>query len=182
MIAQSEFIYYASAQYNSDMLFQYLSQNLPSYFHQAELGGGVMGGATGAGGGGGYMYSGSIPSSTFGLLLGGCRLGIEPLVYATLHLPSMETISISQLQKASDIAEEFGHDSIVECLGQVLKSCLFVSRGGEGSEKERPAFTDETKHFLEQLDKGANPEGGFRGEDSELITVGGVPTTLELQT
>jgi len=81
MIAQSEFIYYASAQYNSDMLFQYLSQNLPSYFHQAELGGGAMGGATGGGGGGRYMYSGSIPSSTFGLLLGGCRLGIEPLVY-----------------------------------------------------------------------------------------------------
>ena len=184
MIAQSEFIYYASAQYNSDMLFQYLSQNLPSYFHQAELGGGAMGGATGGGGGGGYMYSGSIPSSTFGLLLGGCRLGIEPLVYATLHLPSMEKISISQLQKAGDIAEEFGHDSIVECLGQVLKSCLFVSRGGEGSEKngeERPAFTDETKQFLEQLDMGANPEGGFRGQDSELITVGGV-TTLKFQT
>ena len=30
-----------------------------------------------------------IPLSTFGLLLGGCRLGIELLVYATLHLPSM---------------------------------------------------------------------------------------------
>ena len=81
------------------------------------------------------MYSGSIPSSTLGLLLGGCRLGIEPLVFATLHLPSMEKISVGQLQKASDIAEEFGHDSVVECLGQVLKSCLFVSRGSEGSEK-----------------------------------------------
>ena len=139
----------------------------------------------GGGGGGGYMYSGSIPSSTFGLLLVECRLGVDPLVYATLHLPSMEKISISQLQKASDIAKEFGHDSIVECLGQVLKSCLFVSRGGEGSEKngeERPAFIDETKQFLEQLDKGANPEGGFRGQDSELITVGGVTTTLKLQT
>ena len=81
------------------------------------------------------MYSGSIPSSTLGLLLGGCRLGIEPLVFTTLHLPSMEKISVGQLQKASDIAEEFGHDSVVECLGQVLKSCLFVSHGSEGSEK-----------------------------------------------
>ena len=72
------------------MLFQYLSPSLPSYFHHADLGGGAMGGGLGIGdGGGGDMYSGRIPSSTFGLLLGGCHLGIEPLVYATLHLPSM---------------------------------------------------------------------------------------------
>ena len=108
MIAQSEFIYYASAQYNSDMLFQYLSQNLPSYFHQAELGGRAMGGATGGLGGGRYKYSGSIPSSTFGLLLGGCCLGIEPLVYATLHLPSMEKISISSSRRPATLLRSLG--------------------------------------------------------------------------
>ena len=165
VVAQSEFIYYASAQYNSDMLFQYLSQNLPSYFHHADLGGGAMGGGLGGGdGGGGYMYSGGIPSSTFGLLLGGCRLGIEPLVYATLHLPSMQRISMGQVQKARDIAEEFGHDGIVECLTLVLKSCSLVSRGGGDEEEkaeggEKPAFNEDNKNILEKLDKGADPEG-----------------------
>ena len=166
VVAQSEFTYFASAQYNSDMLFQYLSQNLPSYFHHSDLGGGAMGGGLGGGdGGGGYMYSGGIPSSTFGLLLGGCRLGIEPLVYATLHLPSMQRISMGQVQKARDIAEEFGHDGIVECLTLVLKSCCsLVSRGGsdneeEGEEGEKPAFNEENKNILEKLDKGADPEG-----------------------
>ena len=105
------------------MLFQYLSPSLSSYFHHADLGGGAMGGGLGIGdGGGGDMYSRGIPSSTFGLL-GGCRLGIEPLVYATLYLPSMQCISMGQVQKVRDIAEEFGHDGIVECLTLVLKSC-----------------------------------------------------------
>ena len=102
------------------MLFQYLSPSLPSYFHHADLGGGAMGV-------GDWEEEGictlGIPLSTFGLLLGGCRLGIEMLVYATLHLPSMQRISMGQVQKVRDIAEEFGHDGIVECLTLVLKSC-----------------------------------------------------------
>ena len=45
------------------------------------------------------MYSGGgggIPLSTFGLL-GGCCLGVEPLVYAILHLPNMQCIFIGQV-------------------------------------------------------------------------------------
>ena len=72
---------------------------------------------------------------------------------------------MGQVQKARDIAEEFGHDGIVECLTLVLKSCCsLVSRGGgddeeEGEEGEKPAFNEENKNILEKLDKGADPEG-----------------------
>ena len=43
-----------------------------------------------------YSGEGGIPSSIFGLL-GGCRLGVEPLVYATLNLPRMQRISMGQV-------------------------------------------------------------------------------------
>ena len=90
VLAQTEFTFFASATYQSEMLFQYLSQNLPSYFQQADLqqGGGGMGpdGGGGVAGGGYPAYLGGVPSSTYGLLLGACRLGLEPLVYATLRV------------------------------------------------------------------------------------------------
>ena len=32
VIAQTEFMYFADAQYHSDLLFQYLTQSFPTYF------------------------------------------------------------------------------------------------------------------------------------------------------
>ena len=100
VVAQTNFTYYANAQYNSDMLFHYLVQNFPGYFPEA----GMEGGLGGVGGivGGGDVFSGSgycnnIPSTSFNLLLGSCRLGIEELVFATLQLPSMKTINTEQV-------------------------------------------------------------------------------------
>ena len=64
----------------------------------------MEGGLGGVGGivGGGDVFSGSgycnnIPSTSFNLLLGSCRLGIEELVFATLQLPSMKTINTEQV-------------------------------------------------------------------------------------
>ena len=99
------------------MLFQHQSQNLPSYFHHGDLGSEAMGSELG---GGAYIYAGRIPLSTFRRLLGDCHLDIERLVYATLHLPGMQHISMGKVQKARDIAVEFGHNSTVNCLSLVL--------------------------------------------------------------
>ena len=52
----------------------------------------------GAGGGGVFGgYYGNVPSTSYSLLLGSCRLGIEPLVFATLQLPKMQAITIEQV-------------------------------------------------------------------------------------
>ena len=105
VVAQTEFTYYASAQYNSDLLFQYLAHNFPSYF--PEVGGpgsgggdlppGGSGGGNGYPGGGGGGYFDNIPHSSYNLLLGSCRLGIEELVVAVLELPSMLPITTEQV-------------------------------------------------------------------------------------
>ena len=96
VLAQTEFTFFASATYQSEMLFQYLSQNLPSYFQQADLQQGGMGpdGGGGVAGGGYPAYMGGVPSSTYGLLLGACRLGLEPLVYATLRVSHVWDITL----------------------------------------------------------------------------------------
>ena len=60
--------------------------------HTHSLGQGGDGGAQG-----GYYYSGDIPSTSYSLLLGACRLGIEQLVYATLELASMAKISSKEV-------------------------------------------------------------------------------------
>ncbi len=102
VVAQTNFTYYASAQYNSDMLFHYLVQNFPGYFPEVGMDGG-MGGTTNGGGGdvfSGGGYYGNVPSTSFHLLLGSCRLGIEELVLATLQLPSMKAISSDQVRSA----------------------------------------------------------------------------------
>ena len=110
IVAQTEFTYYANSQYNSDLLFQYLVQNFPSYFPEAGMdgsmggqGGGAGGSAGGGGGGGGgggagYYNYGNIPPNSFNLLLGSCRLGIEELVKATLQLPAMTAITTEQVR------------------------------------------------------------------------------------
>ena len=58
-------------------------------------------GPDGSGGGGieGYSsgYYTNIPSTSYNLLLGSCRLGIEELVHATLDLPSMAAITTEQV-------------------------------------------------------------------------------------
>ena len=99
VVAQTNFTYYANAQYNSDMLFHYLVQNFPGYFPEVGMDGGLDGPTVGGGGdvfsGGGYYNN--IPSTSFNLLLGSCRLGIEELVYATLQLPSMMPINTEQV-------------------------------------------------------------------------------------
>ena len=139
------------------MLFQHLLQILPSYFHHGDLGGEAMGGELG---GGGYMYAGRIPSSTFRRLLGDCHLDIEWLVNATLHLPSMQHISMGKVQKARDIAVEFGHNSNVNCLSLVLIlyicdiNLVAMMRRAGRRRTNRP----EKKSILEKLDKGADPE------------------------
>lgn len=57
-------------------------------------------GGTGGGGGGngypGYHYN-NIPHTSYNLLLGSCRLGVEELVMATLQLPSMVKITTEQV-------------------------------------------------------------------------------------
>lgn len=63
------------------------------YFLSFSLGQGDVGGD----GGGGYYYSNNIPPTSYSLLLGACRLGIEPLAIATLELASMAKINSKQV-------------------------------------------------------------------------------------
>ena len=100
-MAQTNFTYYANSQYNSDMLFHYLVHNFPGYFPEVGMDGG-MGGISGGGNAGGNGYPGdnyynNIPSTSYNLLLGSCRLGIEELVFATLRLPSLGSINTEQV-------------------------------------------------------------------------------------
>ena len=61
------------------------------------------GGMSGGGGAGGDGFAGdnsyynNIPASSYNLLLGSCRLGIEELVLGTLQLPSLRAISTDQV-------------------------------------------------------------------------------------
>ncbi len=159
VIAQSDFTYFGDSTYYSEMLFQFLSHNMPSYFQQSDLGmGGLGGGGAMMGGGGavgGYGYSGGIPSSTFGLLLGGCRLGLEPFVYATLQLPAMAKINSQQLGRARELAEEFGHEKLARVLGRLERVSGITARGDD-EQTRSPEYLE----TLEELDRGGEtPEG-----------------------
>ena len=85
------------------------------------------GGASGAGGGG-YGYYGNVPASMYGLLLGACRLGLEPLVYHTLKVQNMSKISGEQLQKAFTCSQEHGHQNLANCLKHLVRFTTFVTR------------------------------------------------------
>ena len=157
VLAQTDFQYFGDARYNSDLLYQFLSQNMPDYFQQADLpsgGGGFM--DTGGAGGGslGYPYMGGIPGSTYGLLLGACRLGLEPFVYATLQLPIMEKISSEQLKKACLLAEEHHHGNLSRVLKQLVAVTELTVRGGQ--ESKPPQYRD----TLDELDKGGDTPKG----------------------
>ena len=172
VIASTEFTYYANAQYHSDLLFQYLTQTFPSYFPEVGAGGG-MGGAMGGGGGdglggaGGYggYYGGNIPSTSYSLLLGACRLGIEPLIYATLELPSMVAINRAQLTKAKELAEEHGHMNAAKVLGILCELPAVSVKGGEGQEPTEQILANEkSKEALQGLD---NVKDNLKGKNQK---------------
>ena len=97
--------------------------------HTGAMGGDGMGmGGGGAGGGGSYGYYGNIPASTYGLLLGACRLGLEPMVYHTLQVKNMSKISGEQLQKAYSCSQENGHQNLANCLKHLVRFTSFVTR------------------------------------------------------
>ena len=160
VLAQTDFTYFGDSVYYSEMLYQFLSHNMPTYFQQSDLGMGRAGLMEGGaeGGGGGYTYCGDIPSSTYGLFLGACRLGLEPFIYATLQLPAMSKISSEQLGRAKGLAEEFGHEKLSQVLGQLETLAAMTSRG-EGEEENTVQYCE----TLEELDRGGHtPEGdGF---------------------
>ena len=79
-------------------------------------------------------YMGSIPASTYGVLMVACRLGLRPLVYATLRLPPMRDISIKQLKKAQDTAKKFGHSDLSKILEHLVMSQSMASQFWEGEE------------------------------------------------
>ena len=75
------------------------------------------------GGSGAYGYFASIPASMYGLLLGRCRLGTEPLVYGVLHdYNIMSNISVEQLHDAWIQSEKYGHHKITKCLQHLARS------------------------------------------------------------
>lgn len=161
VVAQTDFIYFATAQYNSDLLFQYLVQNFPGYFPEVE--GGMEGGAAGSssGGGAGYPqpYYDNIPHTSYNLLLGSCRLGIEELVFATLQLPSMTGISTEQLQKAQLLCEEHNHGKLSEVLQIVVDLSGVTSRGDREEEKSLVAM-EGVREALARLDVATEAEEG----------------------
>lgn len=171
IIASTEFTYYASAQYHSDLLFQYLTHTFPSYFPDVGGMGGGLGqdggdGLGGAGGGydGGY-FGGNIPSTSYSLLLGACRLGIEPLIYATLQLPSMLSINRAQLTKAKELAEENGHTKAADVLKLIAELPVVTVKGGEGQEvTEQLLGSEKSKEALQQLD---NVKDNLKGTSLE---------------
>ena len=111
-------------------------------------------GGDGLGGGGyGGYFSGNIPSTSYSLLLGACRLGIEPLIYATLELPSMAGINRAQLTKAKELAEEHGHMNAVKVLEILCELPAITVKGGEGQETtEQILANEESKEALRGLD------------------------------
>ena len=90
--------------------------------------GGMGGGGASGAGGGGYGYYGNVPASMYGLLLGACRLGLEPLVYHTLKVTNMSKISGEQLQKAFTCSQEHGHQNLANCLKHLVRFTTFVTR------------------------------------------------------
>lgn len=100
VVAQTDFTYYSNSQHDSDLIFQYLVQQFPSYFPDlGRMDDSMSSGATSGAGGAGYPgYYGNVPYTSYNLLLGSCRLGIEQLVYATLDLPSMANINTEQVR------------------------------------------------------------------------------------
>ena len=72
----------------------------------------------------------------------------------------MQHISMGKVQKARDIAVEFGHNSNVNCLSLVLIlyicdiNLVAMMRRAGRRRTNRP----EKKSILEKLDKGADPE------------------------
>jgi hypothetical protein len=172
VIASTEFTYYANTQYHSDLLFQYLTQTFPSYFPDVGAGGmgGPMGpdggdGGYGVGGAGGGYYGGNIPSTSYSLLLGACRLGIEPLIFATLELPSMVAINRAQLTKAKELAEEHGHMNAAKVLGIICELPAITVKGGAAGQEattEQILANEKSKEALQGLD---NVKDNLKGED-----------------
>lgn len=183
VVAQTEFTYYANAQYHSDLLFQYLTQSFPGYFPQIEPGPlgdiGSEGGVPG-GGAGGYMYGGhNIPPTSYSLLLGACRLGIEPLVLATLQLTSMQAISAHQLQHAVDVCEEHSHENLVAVLKSIVALAEVVAKGdGRGG---RGLLPEEAKEVLSKLDNGGDPKDGSARVLARLVQIRNMEERAKLE-
>lgn len=134
LIATTEFMYYADAAYNSEMFYQFLCQNLPRYYHQSDNGFGGAGlpdGNSAMESVYGSGYGNNVPTSMYGILLGACRMGLEPLVYATLTLSAMSNISLEQLEKAREAAVQFGHHSLGDMFRGLIEAKQVVPRGGE---------------------------------------------------
>ena len=174
VIASTEFTYFANTQYHSDLLFQYLTQTFPTYF--PDVGAGGMGGAMGpdgsnggyGGAGGGGYYGGNIPSTSYSLLLGACRLGIEPLIFATLELPSMAAINRTQLTKAKELAEEHGHMNAAKVLGIICDLPTVTVKGGAAGQEattEQILANEKSKEALQGLD---NVKDNLKGKDQLL--------------
>ena len=109
----------------------HLSLSLSLSLSPGSMGGGdvAMGGASGGRvGGGGYGYYGNIPASMYGILLGACRLGLEPLVYHTLKLKNMAKINGEQLQTAFTCSQQHGHQNLANCLKHLVRFTSFVNR------------------------------------------------------
>ena len=87
---------------------------------------GVDGAIGYVGGGGGYH----VPYAKYQLLLGACRLGCEPLVACLLKLPAMKSITVNELQKACDLAEEFGHTHLSAILLRMVTMHSMPYRAG----------------------------------------------------
>ncbi|XP_064396525.1 uncharacterized protein LOC135343497 [Halichondria panicea] len=159
LVAQTEFTYYANAQYNSDMLFHYLTHQFPQYFPDVSMDGGMDLGQGDVGGanGNGYYYSGNIPPTSYSLLLGACRLGIEPLVIATLELASMAKINSKQLRKAMGLADENGHSNMGKLLKTLAEVNEIVSKGEDG-EKMAAIHTEEGRQAIKHLEQPRDPK------------------------
>lgn len=173
VIASTEFTYFANTQYHSDLLFQYLTQTFPTYF--PDVGTGGMGGAMGPDGGdggyagGGGYYGGNIPSTSYSLLLGACRLGIEPLIFATLELPSMAPISRAQLTKAKELAEEHGHLNAAKVLGIICELPTVTVKGGPAGQEvttEQILANEKSKEALQGLD---NVKDNLKGKGWSVV-------------
>jgi hypothetical protein len=88
------------------------------------------------------------------LLLGACRLGLEPLVYHTLQVKNMSKISGEQLQKAYTCSQEYGHVNLANCLKQLVRFTCFVTRGDSSSVDS--VLGESSKKYLEKLSTGGD--------------------------
>ena len=110
-----------------------------------------------------------MPNSAYQLLLGACRLGCEPLVACLLSLPAMAAITNDELQKACDIATDYGHQQLADVLMLMVTmhsmSPGLVSRDGGGAERKdgEPQHVKEYYTAKDKLAKGGRtPEGMLR--------------------